>query len=94
MQYKYKRLDTVYPRKYDKGSNFQSEQYGKGLVVDCKPTKDPVSKRKYWNYFVEFQEEDGQKHVEEFSCEANEGIVMFPRMGPEFSLLHQFPLAS
>ena len=37
MQYKYKRYsDTVYPRKYDKGSNFQSEQYGTGLVVDCK----------------------------------------------------------
>ena len=25
---------------------------------------------------MEFQEEDGQKYVEEFSCEANEGIVM------------------
>ena len=59
--------NAAYPRKYAKGSNFQSEQYGTGLVVDCKPTKDPVSKKKYWNYSVEFQEEDGQKHVEEYS---------------------------
>jgi len=67
--------NAAYPRKYAKGSNFQSEQYGTGLVVDCKQ-KIQFLKHIYWNYSVEFQEEDGQKYVEEFSCEANEGIVM------------------
>ena len=43
---------------------------------------------------MEFKKEDGQKYVEEFSCEANKGIVMFPCISPAFPLPHQFPLAS
>ena len=46
MQYKYKcKNNAVYPRQFDKGMRFESEEHGVEVVPDCQPTKDIISKK-------------------------------------------------
>ena len=44
--------DEVYPCNYDKGMPFESKEYGSGLILDCKPIKDQITKENFWIYTV------------------------------------------
>ena len=92
MSYKYKRYnDAVYPRNYDKGMPFESEEYGTGLILDCKPIKDQITKEKFWIYTVQFKKEDGSTFVTDITYPAHEHILVFPRVNKP--LPKDFPIA-
>lgn len=78
MQYKIKRYsDALYPRQYNVGSLYQSVS-GKGQVIKCHPSKDPISKTKYWNYSVVFKRDDGSLYETVVREPANNVITLFP----------------
>jgi hypothetical protein len=73
MTYKLKRSnDAVYPRQYDKGMPFESDDHGTGLVLDCKPLKDQLTKEKFWTYTVEFKNKDGSSYFKDITHPAQE----------------------
>jgi hypothetical protein len=88
MQYKLKRYsDAVYPRKFSFGDSFKCDKYGSGTIVDTQPYKDPLNKRKYWNYTVKFLGADGVDFLEIYKVPADECfIALFPNSNP-----HQLP---
>lgn len=77
MQYKYKRYsNAVYPHTKGPGCIFESEQHGEGLVLSCTPSKDSITKKKYW---IQFKNPDGTNLVKDYSQAAEEAILTFPR---------------
>lgn len=94
MQYKLKRYsDAVYPRKFSFGDSFNCDNHGTGTIVDAQPYKDPIHKRKYWNYTVKFFGADGADFLEIYKLPADECfIVLFPNSIPN-QLPENFSLA-
>jgi len=70
---------------------FESEEHRAGVVPDCQPTKDDISKKKFWNYTVMFKNGDGTTFQEEFVHPASEQIVVFWHLN--MPLPKDFPLA-
>ena len=94
MSYKYKRYKgAVCPHNYDKGMPFESEEYGTGLILDCKPIKDQITKEKFWIYTVQFKKEDGSTFVTDIiiTYPAHEHILVFPCVNKP--LPKNFPIA-
>ena len=96
MQYKLKRYsDAVYPRKFSFGDAFKCDKHGSGTVVDTQPYKDPLNKRKYWNYTVKFLDAAGDEFLEIYKLPADEFLIVlfpnsFPHQLPEDFLLAEF----
>ena len=93
MQYKMKRCsNAMWPRKYNPGDSYISSRYGKGIVTSCDPSKDDISKEKYWNNTVKFTKPDGSSEEVIFTTRAAKcRITIFP--AEDVSLPTDFPIA-
>jgi hypothetical protein len=61
MQYKLKRYSVaLWPRKYNPGQTYLSKRYGSGVVMNCEPRRDEVTKEKYWDNTVKFVAHDDE----------------------------------
>ena len=74
------------------GSIINSELHGQGLVLSCTPSRDVITKKKYWTYSVQFNNQDGTTFVEDINEPAEEAIRMFSNHEAD-QLPKDFPLA-
>ena len=85
MQYKhvYKRyLDTLMPCQFDVGSKYMLSVNGLGTVIACEPEKDAITKKKFWNYTIQYEPNNDQSYETVQRSRASKfTIVMFPAAG-------------
>jgi hypothetical protein len=80
LQYKLRRYsDALYPRKYQLGDEFFTEENEVGQVISSSPHRDPFSKQKFWNYTVRFKSEHDIAAHRDFLLPADDWtILVFP----------------
>lgn len=97
MQYKLKRYsNALYPRAYNVGSKYMSDTKGEGQVITAQPSRDILTKEKFWEYKVQYNDDDGNLNYELIKLPAKDcAIVMFPDIEPEqLPKPDSFPIAS